>query len=146
MGGRRHGPTALPQGKIRYPSYRRLGGPQGRSGRVRKNLAPVCPARNETLHRLSYPGPPRRFKKRSFLDRPHIFQESGSDLKIFGARKVIQSKFHTECHNTKFSLPEGLTSACVCVCGVCVCVCVCVCVQREFHVKRQTRPSSFVTS
>ena len=27
---------SLPQGKIRYPLYRRLGGPQGRSGRVRK--------------------------------------------------------------------------------------------------------------
>ena len=29
-------PAALPPGKTRYPLYRRLGGPQGRSGRVRK--------------------------------------------------------------------------------------------------------------
>ena len=29
----------LPPGKTRYPLYRRLGGPQGRSGRV-ENLAP----------------------------------------------------------------------------------------------------------
>jgi len=36
MGCERHGPTALPAGKIRYPFYRRLGGRQGRSGRVRK--------------------------------------------------------------------------------------------------------------
>ena len=30
----------LPPGKIRYPLYRRLGGPQGRSGRA-ENLAPT---------------------------------------------------------------------------------------------------------
>ena len=31
---------SLPPGKIRYPLYRRLGGPQGRSGQVRKILPP----------------------------------------------------------------------------------------------------------
>ena len=36
VGGERHAPAALHLGKIRYPLYRRLGGPQGRSGRVRK--------------------------------------------------------------------------------------------------------------
>jgi len=36
MGGQRHAPAALPPGMNRYPLYRRLGGPQGRSGRVRK--------------------------------------------------------------------------------------------------------------
>ena len=35
VGGQRHAPTALPPG-TRYSFYRRLGGPQGRSGRVRK--------------------------------------------------------------------------------------------------------------
>ena len=38
--GQRHAPAALPQGKIRYALYRRLGGPQGRSGRVRKISPP----------------------------------------------------------------------------------------------------------
>ena len=33
-----HALAALPLGKTRYPLYRRLGGPQGRSGRVRKIL------------------------------------------------------------------------------------------------------------
>jgi hypothetical protein len=48
-----------PRGKTRYPLYRRLGGPQCRSGRVRKNLAstgirsPDRPARNQSLYRLS---------------------------------------------------------------------------------------------
>jgi hypothetical protein len=36
VGGQRHAPATLPPGRIRYPLYRRLGGPQGRSGRVRK--------------------------------------------------------------------------------------------------------------
>ena len=31
---------SLPPGKIRYPMYRRLGGPQGRSGQVRKISPP----------------------------------------------------------------------------------------------------------
>ena len=31
---------SLPQGKTRYPLYRRLGGPQGRSGQVRKISPP----------------------------------------------------------------------------------------------------------
>ena len=37
-----------PSGKTRYPLYRRLGGPQGRSGRVQKIWPP---------HRVSIPGP-----------------------------------------------------------------------------------------
>ena len=40
MGGQRHAPAALPPGKTRYPFYRILGGPQGRSGRVRKISPP----------------------------------------------------------------------------------------------------------
>jgi hypothetical protein len=40
MGGQRHAPTAVPPGKTRYPLYRRLGGPQGRSVRARKTSPP----------------------------------------------------------------------------------------------------------
>jgi hypothetical protein len=40
LGVLRHAPAALPPGKARYPLYRRLGGPQDRSGRVRKNFSP----------------------------------------------------------------------------------------------------------
>ena len=36
MGDERYAPAALPPVKTRYPLYRRLGGPQGWSGRVRK--------------------------------------------------------------------------------------------------------------
>ena len=51
---------SLPPGKTRYPLYRRLGGPQGRSGRA-ENLVPTeirstdRPARSQSLYRLSYP-------------------------------------------------------------------------------------------
>ena len=50
----------LPPGKTRYPLYRRLGGPQGQSGRA-ENIAPSgfdspdLPARSQSLYRLSYP-------------------------------------------------------------------------------------------
>jgi hypothetical protein len=63
VGGQRHAPPASSKGKTRYPSYRRLGGLKGRSGRVRKISPPTGfrspdrPARNESLYRLSYPGP-----------------------------------------------------------------------------------------
>jgi hypothetical protein len=39
-GGQHHALAALPPGKTRYPLYRRLGEPQGRSGRVRKISSP----------------------------------------------------------------------------------------------------------
>ena len=50
----------LPPGKTRYPFYRRLGGPQGRSG-MAENLVPTGirsrgrPARSQSLYQLSYP-------------------------------------------------------------------------------------------
>jgi hypothetical protein len=40
VGGQRHAPAALPPGKTRYSLYRRLDGPQSRSGRVRKISPP----------------------------------------------------------------------------------------------------------
>jgi hypothetical protein len=40
MGGQRHALVALTPGKNRYPLCRRLGGPQDRSGRVRKISPP----------------------------------------------------------------------------------------------------------
>jgi hypothetical protein len=40
VGGQRHIQAALTPGKTRYPLYKRLSGPQGRSGRVRKISPP----------------------------------------------------------------------------------------------------------
>ena len=58
---------SLPPGKTRYPLYRRLGGPQGRSGQVRKISPPTAirspdrPPRSQSLYRLSCPN--------NFLDK-----------------------------------------------------------------------------
>jgi len=52
---------SLPPGKTRYPLYRGLCGPQGRSGQVRKISPPTGvqspdrPARSQSLYRLRYP-------------------------------------------------------------------------------------------
>ena len=58
--GQPHAPAATTPGKTRYPFYRRLGGPQGRSGRA-ENLVhhresiQDRPTRSQSLYRLSYP-------------------------------------------------------------------------------------------
>jgi hypothetical protein len=63
VGGQRHAPAVLPPGKIQYPLYTRLGGPQGRSGRMQKISPPLGfdtpdpPVRSESLYWLSYRGP-----------------------------------------------------------------------------------------
>jgi len=49
----------LPSGKTRYPFYRRLGGPQGRSeeaekSRPHQDSIPDRPAHSQSLYRLSY--------------------------------------------------------------------------------------------
>ena len=52
--------SSLPSGKTRYPLYRRLVGPQGRSGQVLKFSTPTGirswdrPARSQSLYRLRY--------------------------------------------------------------------------------------------
>ena len=52
VSGQQHTPAALyPSGKTRYPFYRRLGGPQGRSGRA-ENLVPTG-IRSRTFQPLS---------------------------------------------------------------------------------------------
>jgi len=44
---------SLPAGKTRYPLYRRLGGPQGRSGQMRK-ISPPPEFDPRTVHVLQY--------------------------------------------------------------------------------------------
>ena len=61
VGGQRHAPAALPPRKTRYPLYRWLGGPQGRSGPAEtlaphRDSIPDRPARSKSLYRPSYAG------------------------------------------------------------------------------------------
>ena len=52
VGGQRHTPAVLPPRKTRYPLYRRLGEPQGRSGGVRK-ISPPPGFDPRTVHPLA---------------------------------------------------------------------------------------------
>jgi hypothetical protein len=46
VGGQRHALAAFPPGRTRYPLYRKLGGPLGRSGGCRKSCPPPTPGFN----------------------------------------------------------------------------------------------------
>jgi hypothetical protein len=79
VGCQHHAPAALPPGKTRYPLYRRLGGPQGRSGRVRKIWpppptgirSPERPPCSESLYRQSYLCPRRYPSNAVFCSKPY---------------------------------------------------------------------------
>ena len=51
--GQSHALAALPAGKTRYPLYRRLGGPQGRSGRERLIQAEIEAVQTDTTRAAS---------------------------------------------------------------------------------------------
>ena len=63
IGGQRHAPAALPPEMTQYPLYKRLGGPQGQSERLRnishspgfdsRTVEPV----SQSLYRPHYPVP-----------------------------------------------------------------------------------------
>ena len=58
VGSKRHAPAALPPGKTWYPLHKRLGGPQGRSGRVREmSLPPGFDPRTVQTVASRYPRP-----------------------------------------------------------------------------------------
>ena len=111
VGGQRHAPAALTPEKSRYPLYRWLVGPQGRSGRVRKisrqpgfdprTAQPVAsrytdcaiPAHTKVnVHIITGNYLVRKRKK------IQTFKKEGftNDSKNPGARRVTSSKFHTE--------------------------------------------------
>jgi hypothetical protein len=62
VGGQRHAPAALTPERTQYPLYKRFGGPQGRSGRVR-NISPSPRFDSQTgqpvqsLYQLRYHSP-----------------------------------------------------------------------------------------
>jgi hypothetical protein len=100
LGGQSHTPAALPPGKTRYPLYRRLGGPQGRSARVR-NISPppgfdprtvqrvacsytdnAIPAQGRLTNRSSIPGRDKKFSLlwciQTYFGGPHSQSNSES--------------------------------------------------------------------
>ena len=89
----------LPPGKNRYPLYRRLGGPHGRSGQVRENPPPTGivsrdrPARSQSLYRLSYPAHTagRAAEELEFDSRrgKRIFLHSTAPRPLFGPHPKV---------------------------------------------------------
>ena len=59
VGGHSHAPATLTPTKTRYPLYRRLGGPQGRSAQMRKISPP--PGFDPQTVTSSYPGLQSRY-------------------------------------------------------------------------------------
>ena len=88
VGGQRHASSALPPGKTQYPLYRRLGGTQGQSGRVRDISltgirSPDRPTDGESLYQLTYPCPrfgccteclDQRFRNQILRDKTDNFE------------------------------------------------------------------------
>ena len=89
----------------RYPLNRKMDGPRGRSGCVRKILpppgseSPDCPARSESLYRLRYPG--RQF---------NTFWSSTKKILQFLADDVNKFKFLARSQNCQKRLPSSCPS------------------------------------
>jgi hypothetical protein len=80
LGGQRHAPAASPPGKTRYPLYTRLGGPHGRSGRVRKISTP--PGFDpRTVHRVATQNYFIVFQYFAYLYSVYIFTNNTSTNK-----------------------------------------------------------------
>jgi hypothetical protein len=87
VSGQRHAPAALyPRRKdLRYPLYRRVGGPQSRSGKkargkilsplpVIEPWSPGRPVRSQTLYSLSYLGSILLSVQLQILQRPSCYE------------------------------------------------------------------------
>ena len=109
----RPGRSLLP-GKTRYLLYRRLGGAQGRSGRVRK-ISPLTgirspdrPSRNHSLYRLSYSvhnirillkhwDGCRRFGVLHFNCARRMTQICVFNTRLFSLNNTLNYAIHTAC-------------------------------------------------
>jgi len=110
----------LPPGKTRYPFYRRLGGPKGRSGRA-ENLVPtgirsrtVQPV-VQSLYRLSYPAPPHTYTHTHTRTRTHAHTHTRTHTHIYiytckyipSAFKNWKETYHILIRNIKYFLDDA---------------------------------------
>jgi hypothetical protein len=83
-----------------YPLYRRLGGPQGQSGLVRKISPPTgnqssdLPARSEAPYQLSYPNPSFRFHTTIRSDSVSHVNESSTQFMMTVTVIIVSSNYH----------------------------------------------------
>jgi hypothetical protein len=102
MYGQRHAPAALPPRISRYPLHRRLGGPQDRSGRVRKTSSPTGirsldrAARSRSLYRLKYLGPRKYICSSLDIRRNHVIRcdSTPTDCYVDVHYRQIRSLIH----------------------------------------------------
>jgi hypothetical protein len=115
-GSASHPGRFLPPGKTRYPLYRRLGGPKGRSGQVRKISPPTGirspdrQARSQSLYRLSYPSHCYQYNSCIFIHRVDTCNRT-SDSRTYFIRKKTKAKMsgRNNC-NRKIILCSALTT------------------------------------
>jgi hypothetical protein len=108
VGVQRHAPAVLPTGKTRYTLYRRLGGSQGRSGRVRKISSPTGirspdrEARSQSQYGLSYPDSLWRYSRFEYYlsdvisavpSQLRMWADSGKRNTIFRQRQDTEVVF-----------------------------------------------------
>ena len=120
MGGQRHAPAALPLEQTRYPLYRKLGGPQDRSGRVR-NISPppgfdpqtVQPVASLGLYLVSVlikNSPAFRY-----VAKHHVENVQLSILTATNSRQIISTQLHIRTNDTlltKVTLPLKFAVSC----------------------------------
>ena len=98
VGDQRHAPVALLPGKTRYPSYRKLGGPQARSGGAQKmsphrdsNAGPSSPYRVAIPTELSRPS-------NSFKMKPNLSSKQNkkySFTRLATCMKNVYIEYHS---------------------------------------------------
>ena len=98
---------SLPRGKSWYPLYRRLGGPQGRSGQVRK-ISPPPGFDPRTVQ-------PVASRYTNYATRPTIFHIYTSNLhedqeSVWGTRWCSWLKHCTKSRKIAGSIPDGVTA------------------------------------
>ena len=108
VGGQRNVPAALLLGKTKYPFYRRPGGSQGRSGRVRKIAPPPgCDSRTvqPMASRYTYCAMPTfTFYRTSWIYRKYTTQKLYHSYKAAGFQKIL-----SQWQALTVSMPNGLS-------------------------------------
>ena len=104
VGGQRHAPAALPPVKTRYPLYKKLGGPQGRSWRVWENLASIGIRSPDIyiVNRVQYQGP-----RKSYEGLTRVWP---SDFPSHHPRPISKQNRYLRIHSKGYSPPWNANS------------------------------------
>jgi len=94
VGGQRHAPTTLTLERAQYPLYRRLGGPQGRSGRVRKISPPPTGFDSRTVQPIA-----RRYTDWATPAHYRIPGKNSNQFGLFEEITALHLQDHTETIN-----------------------------------------------